>query len=185
MEHIKFIKKAELVEIQRARSALLDLRQYDKINYLQKGKPMKDNNEGKKTKGRCLCGQVQFEIYGELRDIVNCHCSKCRKFHGNYGAYTSIKFDNLKITQAKSLKWYKSPTDETANVHRGFCSECGSSLFWHPKGQTNISKAAGSLDEPTGLKTIGHIWCSQLPDYYQIDDNIPKFDERWDTVTDK
>ena len=100
---------------------------------------MVNDNVHNKTTGRCLCGQVQFEIHGKLRDIVNCHCSKCRKFHGNYGAYTSVKVENLKITEQKSLKWYKSPTDETENVHRGFCSECGSSLFWHPEDQPNIS----------------------------------------------
>jgi hypothetical protein len=60
---------------------------------------MVNKNAHKKTKGGCLCGKVQFEIYGELRDIVNCHCSKCRKFHGNYGAYTSVKVENLKITE--------------------------------------------------------------------------------------
>jgi len=142
---------------------------------------MTNTNIHKKTKGRCLCGQVQFEIYGKLRDIVNCHCSKCRKFHGNYGAYTSVKVENLKMTAQKSLKWYESPTDETANVHRGFCSKCGSSLFWHPKDQPNIAIAAGSLDSPTNLKTIGHIWCSQRSDFYKIEDNLPQFDKRWST----
>ena len=140
---------------------------------------MTDNINRKKTKGSCLCGQVQFEIYGELRDIVNCHCSKCRKFNGNFGAYTSVKVENFKITEKKSLKWYKSSTDETADVHRGFCLECGSSLFWHPKDKPNISIAAGSLDSLTNLKTIGHIWCSQISDYYKIDDDLPQFDERW------
>ena len=137
------------------------------------------NDNAQKTRGRCLCGQVQFEIYGGLRDIVNCHCSKCRKFHGHYGAYTSVKVENLKMTEQKCLKWYKSPTDETADVHRGFCSECGSSLFWHPKDQPHISIAAGSLDPPTNLKTMGHIWCGQIADYYKIEDDLLQFDERW------
>lgn len=130
--------------------------------------------------GRCLCGQVQYEIRGKLRGIVNCHCSKCRKFHGNYGAYTSIKFENLNITQQSTLKWYRSVTDETPNVHRGFCVNCGSSLFWHAKDQPTIAVAAGSLDAPTHLKTIGHIWISQIADYYEITDDLPRFDERWE-----
>ena len=49
------------------------------------------------TNGRCLCGQVQYEIHGALRGIVNCHCSKCRRFHGNYGAYTSVKVEKLTL----------------------------------------------------------------------------------------
>ena len=142
---------------------------------------MENNNIDNKTQGGCLCGEVQYEIQGELRDIVNCHCSKCRKFHGNYGAYTSIKVENLKITKQKSLKWYKSLTDETPHVHRGFCSKCGSSLFWHPKDQPYIAIAAGSLNSATNLKTMGHVWCSQIADYYKIQDDLPRFDERWTT----
>ena len=142
---------------------------------------MENNDVQKKTNGGCLCGEVQYEIYGALRDILNCHCSKCRKFHGNFGAYTSIQVENLKITQQKSLRWYKSPTDETPNVNRGFCSECGSSLFWHPKDQPSIAVAAGSLAAPTNLKTMGHVWCSQIADYYKIEDDLPQFDERWET----
>ncbi len=142
---------------------------------------MENNHIRKKTTGGCLCGEVQYEIYGELRDIVNCHCSKCMKFHGNYGAYTSVKVEQLNIIQQKSLKWFKSITDETPNVHRGFCSECGSSLFWHPKDQPTIAIAAGSLVAPTKLKTMGHVWCSQIADYYKIEDDLPKFEERWIT----
>ena len=142
---------------------------------------MEKDESQKEIKGRCLCGQVQYEIQGQLRGVVNCHCSKCRKFHGNFGAYTSIKLENLKITAQKSLKWFKSPTDETANVHRGFCSECGSSLFWHPKDNPYIAVAAGSLDSPANLKTIGHVWCSQKAHFYKIEDDLPQFDERWST----
>ena len=142
---------------------------------------MENSNVHKTTRGACLCGEVRYEIHGELRDIVNCHCSKCRRFHGNFGAYTSVKVENLRITQQKSLKWFKSITDETPSVPRGFCSECGSSLFWHPKDQTHIAIAAGSLEEPTNLKTMGHVWCSQISDYYKINDNLPQFEERWIT----
>ncbi|WP_022663973.1 GFA family protein [Desulfospira joergensenii] len=140
---------------------------------------MAKNEGNQKTRGRCLCGQVEFEIQGDLRDVVNCHCSKCRKFHGNYGAYTSVKFENLKFIKQTGLKWFKSTTDETDNVRRGFCSECGSSLFWHPEDQPNIAIAAGSLDSPTDLKTIGHIWCSQIGDFYAIKDDLPQFGKRW------
>ena len=129
--------------------------------------------------GGCLCGAVRYEIYGPLRNVVNCHCAKCRRFHGNFGAYTRIKYENLLLTHQSSLKWYRSVTDETPGVHRGFCGECGSSLFWHPRGQEYIAVAAGSLDEPTRLKTIGHIWLNQRGDFYELNDDLPRFEERW------
>jgi hypothetical protein len=42
--------------------------------------------------------------------------------------------------------------------------------------------AAGSLDDPTQLQTIGHVWISQISDYYQIQDDLPKSEKGW-TVT--
>ncbi|WP_438269521.1 GFA family protein [Neptunomonas phycophila] len=32
--------------------------------------------------GSCLCGNVSYEISGEVGDIVHCHCVTCRKAHG-------------------------------------------------------------------------------------------------------
>ncbi len=132
-----------------------------------------------KATGGCLCGAVTYRINGALRGIINCHCSKCRRFHGNFGAYTSVAFKDLAFVEDRGLKWYASVTDETPNVYRGFCAECGASLFWHPRDRDVISIAAGSLDEPTGLQTIGHVWTSQIADYYEILDSLPRYEKGW------
>jgi len=130
------------------------------------------------TTGGCLCGAVRYEVHGPLRNVINCHCSKCRRFHGHTGAYTSVRQEHLRLVKADGLKWYRSETDETPNVHRGFCRECGSSLFWDPRGSgETIAVAAGSLDEPNGLETLGHVWVSQKAGYYNITDNLPQFEK--------
>ncbi|HET7370907.1 MAG TPA: GFA family protein [Gammaproteobacteria bacterium] len=33
-------------------------------------------------KSRCLCETVSYEIRGEPGPIFNCHCLKCRRWHG-------------------------------------------------------------------------------------------------------
>lgn len=129
--------------------------------------------------GRCLCGAVRFEIYNTLMDVINCHCSKCRRFNGHVGAYTATDRQNLVLVQSDTLKWFRSTTDETPDVHRGFCGRCGSSLFWDPRGEARISIAAGALDEPTGLKTSRHVWVSQKGDYYRISDELMQHHERF------
>lgn len=140
---------------------------------------MNNMADSKKITGGCLCGAVRYEITGALREVVNCHCSKCRRFHGHFGAYTSTLEKNLAFIIKEGLKWFHSTTDETENVYRGFCSVCGSSLFWHPRGGQTISVTAGSLDEPTYLHTLGHIWLSQVGDYYTFEDDLPRFPQGW------
>ena len=132
-----------------------------------------------KHTGGCLCGAVRYQILSDLQGIACCHCSKCRRFHGNFAAYAIMPRDSLKFVEERGLKWFRSETDETPNVHRGFCSECGSSLFWDPRGEDRIAVAAGSLDEPTNLQILGHSWVSQKGDYYQIHDDLPKYAKGW------
>jgi len=119
--------------------------------------------------GRCLCGAVSYEATGALRDVVVCHCRMCRKAHGHVGAYTASARDALRLVEARGLKWYRS----SAQARRGFCSECGATLFWEGDGRDTMSIAAGTLDEPTGLATVLQIHVASAGDYYPVDASTP------------
>lgn len=56
----------------------------------------------------------------------------------------------------------------------GFCGDCGSSLFWEPASGERISIAAGTLDLPTGLETMAHVFVEDSGDYYTISDDLPR-----------
>ncbi len=93
--------------------------------------------------GRCLCGVVSYTIEGLLRDVVNCHCSQCRRFYGHFAAYTAAPRGAVSIhDQNRQLKWYRS----SDKARRGFCRRCGSSLFWDADGSELLRIAAGTLD---------------------------------------
>ncbi len=121
--------------------------------------------------GGCLCGGVSYEIKGKLRDVVNCHCGQCRKTHGHFAAYSSVAKQDLVLTSDSSLRWYES-TPGVAK--RGFCNECGASLFWKPVSEPRIAVAAGSMDAPTGLRTTKHVFVDDAGDYYEFTDNLEK-----------
>ena len=116
--------------------------------------------------GRCLCGAIHFEIDGPLRDVVVCHCSQCRRQHGAPPGYTQAAWEHIRLDGEESLAWYRS----SEKARRGFCRICGSSLFWEPIGTRRVSIAAGSLDAPTGLRTIRHIFVADKGDEYEIHD---------------
>jgi hypothetical protein len=116
------------------------------------------------TTASCLCGGVSFELKGPLDDVVACHCNQCRKQTGNYWASTHTRDSDLAFTRQDSLAWYVS----SPGIRRGFCNQCGSTLFWKRDGEATTSVCAGSVDGSSGLKLAGHIYCENAGDYYEI-----------------
>ncbi len=120
----------------------------------------------KAARGGCLCGAIRYAVKGALRPVVNCHCGQCLRWHGNFAGYTAAPWANIELTGGSELQWF----DSSSFARRGFCRRCGSSLFWERPGSGEVSITAGSLDKPTGLKTIRHIFTADLSDYYEIAD---------------
>ena len=112
--------------------------------------------------GSCLCGAVRFAISGPLRDVVSCHCGQCRRSHGHFSAFTAAAWDSIAFESEDGLAWFRS----SAGARRGFCNRCGSSLFWELDGDPVLRIAAGSLESPTGLTTVRHIFVNDKGDYY-------------------
>ncbi|BBM03610.1 hypothetical protein GL2_36840 [Microbulbifer sp. GL-2] len=100
----------------------------------------------------------------------------CQKLHGNFGPHTKARKVNITVTKDDGLAWYK--TSDVAQ--RGFCRECGSSLFWEPFNLDATGIIAGSLDGQTGLKTMGHIFVGEKSDFYEINDEYPQFQKSSD-----
>jgi hypothetical protein len=124
------------------------------------------------SSGRCLCGAVRYEVRGPLRDVLVCHCEECRRWHGHVSASAAARRGDLVVIDDGALRWIDSPRSDAA-ARRGFCGECGSSLFWDARGET-VSISAGTLDGPTGLRIAGHWYLSQAADYYPPpDDDVP------------
>ena len=122
--------------------------------------------------GGCLCGAVRYRVVASpLRPVVACHCGQCRRAHGHVAAYTSAPKAAVELVEDRGLRWYES----SPSVRRGFCGGCGASLFWERTAGANTSIAAGTLDGPTGLATVGHIYVADAGDYYAITDGLPRF----------
>lgn len=121
--------------------------------------------------GGCLCGAVRYQVREALPAVVNCHCGQCRRTGGHFGASTHAGDAAFALIEQRGLKWYRS----SPQARRGFCRECGSTLFWKGDERAGISIAAGSLDQPTGLATSQHIFVADKGDYYTIDDGLPQW----------
>jgi len=124
-------------------------------------------------KGSCLCGAVSFEITTQPGAGEICHCTKCRKWTGHVLASTEVPRTALKIFGEEHLKWFHS----SEKVRRGFCSECGSSMFFDPIDKDKhhwIGVSLGAFDSPTDTKLALHIFAAEKGDYYEITDGLPQ-----------
>jgi hypothetical protein len=116
---------------------------------------------------------VTYEVTGPLAEVLICHCEECRRWHGHVSATAAADRRDLQLSEQRGLGWIKSPHSDAA-ARRGFCRECGSSLFWDAPELETISIAAGTLDAPTGLHVASHWYVSQAADYYEMpDDGLP------------
>ena len=122
-------------------------------------------------KAKCLCGNISFKTSGYHRDVQNCHCVQCLKTHGHHAAYSKVEEKDLKFLSKKSLKWFKS----SKRAKRGFCSNCGASIFFKVIGTNSVCIAAGIFNNPTKLKTSIEIFTKGKSDYYKINSKLPKF----------
>ncbi len=123
--------------------------------------------------GGCLCGAVRYEVAGPLRDVVVCHCHECQRWHGRACAATAAWRRDVRLDEQRGLRWIASPQSD-AGARRGFCGDCGSSLFWEAPGRETISIAAGTLDATHGLRTVAHIYVDQAGDYEPLTDDLPR-----------
>ena len=129
----------------------------------------------KKLTGKCLCGAMAYEINGDLGPIVNCHCSKCRRWHG-------AAFRTRCTIKRKDFKWVKgednlSKYHSSKNVIKTFCKICGSSLISMYEDKPDyIGLPIGGLEQDPGSRPIANIFVGSKSPWYEITDNLPQYE---------
>jgi hypothetical protein len=124
-------------------------------------------------KGSCLCGAVSVEIEGRLERAPElCHCRQCPKQSSHAFAGVNVRRVALTVHGADKVTWFQS----SEKVRRGFCSVCGSALFWDPQieGYDWTGVAMGILESPTGVRLARHTFVGSKGDYYEITDGLPQ-----------
>jgi hypothetical protein len=97
--------------------------------------------------GRCLCGDVRYQLRGEPLHVGLCHCADCRKESGS--AFVTFAV------------WPRNAFSSTGNFAtyegRSFCPRCGARLFNLTGEKAELR--VGSLDDaPNGLTPTSELW---------------------------
>ena len=126
-----------------------------------------------RRRGSCLCGAVAFEIAAEMQPPIACHCRECRQQSGHHFAASAVEKSALSLIRDRGLTWFRA----SDVAQRGFCGNCGSTLFWRRAERPLIHVLLGAFDGPTGLRLSQHFWVSEKGDYYDIADGLPQLEE--------
>ncbi|MDK1682370.1 GFA family protein [Acinetobacter terrestris] len=127
--------------------------------------------------GSCLCGGLRYEVHGEIGDIVQCHCQKCRKANGTaFASNAPIRKADFKIVQGEHLlKKFQS----SATTQRCFCADCGSPIISIKAETPDLYRLRiGTLDTPLQQKPTQHIFAAFKAEWDSICDGLPQYDER-------
>ena len=130
-------------------------------------------NDTKHT-GGCLCGAVRYEARESTLYTLMCHCHMCQQWTGS-PMLGSATFRREAVSFTKGApKIYPS----SSVCERGFCADCGSSLFTrYASGgafDAVIFIALGSLDHPDLGKPDAHYGAEGELSWMHRDDGIPR-----------
>lgn len=77
-------------------------------------------------KGSCHCGNVRFEVTGDMSQVVSCNCSICSRMGWLLAFVPDTQFKLL--AGEDSLKDYQFGKK---HIHHKFCTNCGIRSFGH------------------------------------------------------
>jgi len=126
--------------------------------------------------GSCLCGAVRFGARLPSKWVAHCHCTRCQRAHGApFVTWAGFEQSQVEVTDPGALlHWYDAPEGGS----RGFCSRCGSPMFFRSErwaGELHIARAL--FTEAVDREPQAHVFYDSRVPWVNVADDLPKKDE--------
>jgi hypothetical protein len=122
-------------------------------------------------KGSCACGEIRYEIAGELIGPISyCHCWRCRKHSGSsFGTTANVRRSDFRIIAGESnLKFWES----SPGVRRYFAGCCGSPIFKTGEGE-DLGFRLGTLDVDPEVRVGVHYMIDARAPWVDLEARLP------------
>ena len=112
--------------------------------------------------GRCMCGAVTINATANNLNVSACHCGMCRRWSA--GPFMEVNCQNVMfdgdehIGRIRSSEW----------AERGFCTKCGSNLFYHLIDSSDYQVSAGLFDDQSMFRMSLQVFIDDKPDFYEF-----------------
>jgi hypothetical protein len=128
--------------------------------------------------GGCLCGDVRYEA-SDPSDAGYCHCRTCQRSSGApVLAWAGFPTASFSYSRGEPSTFRSSDVGA-----REFCARCGTQIaFRDSKTPAEVYLNIASLDEPSAIEPVYHIWVASRLPWFEIADDLPRYaDEGPDT----
>lgn len=124
--------------------------------------------------GKCLCGEVSFEITNLNPEFGACHCKMCQRWAGGALLALTVPEGSITISGLESVESYAS----SSWAERSWCRKCGSALWYRvtAKGvaQGTYHMPIGLLDDTSGLNMAQEIFIDEKSSAFAFAGDRPK-----------
>ena len=127
-----------------------------------------------KLTGECFCSEVQYEVYGTLRDARSCHCSRCRKAFSSQASADAL-------VNPSEIKWVGGTEFLSSYVGEHgfglqFCRQCGSTLCGIYQNEVH-GVTLGCTNEDPEIEIGQHIFVGSKASCEVIPEGVPQYKE--------
>ena len=124
--------------------------------------------------GACLCGLLQFSFRPPSLWCAHCHCTMCQRAHGAaLVTWVGVSESAFRLESGNSLRWHAS----SEQGQRGFCSNCGSTLFFRSErwpGEIHITRC--NIEGDIDREPAAHVFWEGHVDWLTFKDDLPKIE---------
>ena len=114
--------------------------------------------------GQCLCGAVHVSATPANHHVSACHCTMCRRWSGGGPALALEGTTPPVFTGQENISVYRS----SDWAERGFCSKCGTHLFYRTLDNSFHSLPIGLFDDLSTFTLENEIFIDEKPAFYSF-----------------
>ena len=131
--------------------------------------------------GGCQCGQLRYSVHAPPLTLYCCHCTECqRQAASAFGM--SLRCLSASVEWSGEAATFTRDKGKPTSAEGLFCPHCGTRIMHRrprPEGEGeaageeheasagDVSIKAGSLDDTSWLRPVGHIWLGSAQPWFE------------------
>lgn len=118
--------------------------------------------------GGCQCGAVRYSVAAGPAVPLVCACRMCQRATGGVmAAFLEV--------EAERVRWTGTAATfaSSSEAERGFCSACGTSLFYRRPGRASVELMMGAIDGGAPVEPRSYYYPESAPDWLHGLEAVP------------